>query len=107
MAKTWSAAAPATGAKITAALLTEIITAIDTLWHRRGTASTGGTGGTTVTLTPAESSANYDVTITFSEDPGGDCGHIWIDSKAAGNFVVKNQGVSGKNFTWQLHRIPS
>lgn len=106
MAKTWTNSATA-GTKATVALIDEIKTAIDSLWMRRGTAVTSGTAGTTITLTPAEATVNYDITLTWNIDPTGDVGHVWIlpAEKLVGSFIVRNQGASGIAFTWTLTRV--
>ena len=105
MAKAWTNVAVA-GGKYALALIIEVCSAIDLLWSRRGVATTGGTDGTTITLSPAESSVNYDITWTWNEDPGADMGEMWIlpSEKLVGSFKVRNQGVSGKSFTWTLTR---
>lgn len=105
MAKAWTNS-PTAGGKATVALLAEIQTAIDALWGRRGIAVTSGTGGATITLSPAEATANYDIQLVFNQDPGGDVGHIWIlpAEKVVGSFIVRNQGASGIAFTWILTR---
>lgn len=100
---TWSNT-PATKQKITVALVAEIQTAIDKATPRRGTGTTGGAAGTTIALSPAETSANYDVSITFTEDPGPNVAGVWVASKATGSFKVYNVGDSGKAFTWTLTR---
>ena len=105
MAKTWTNTA-VSGAKITSALLNEIKGAIDSVWCRRGTANTSGSSGTTITLSPVEASANYDIYLTWNVDPGGDSGQLYVlpADKLAGSFVVRNQGASGISFTWLLMR---
>lgn len=92
--------------KITKALIDEIQAAVDKATPRRGTSTTAGTGGQTITLSPAETSTNYDVSITLTGDPGGDVGAIWVDpaDKATGSFKVRNIGATGKSFQWTLTR---
>lgn len=100
---TWTNTATTKG-KITKAFADELQTAIDKAQPRRGTSTTAGAAGQTITLDPAEASANYDVTISFSEDPGPNVGHVWVASKLVGSFKVHNIGDSGKAFTWTLTR---
>ena len=108
MARTWTNTAT-TKQKITTNIISEIQGAVDTLWYRRGTGTTGGTSGTTINLSPNEASGNYDVIITLNENPGGDVGHLWVTpaDKGSTSFKVYNEGVSGKSFTWILLRQPS
>lgn len=90
--------------KITVALVAEIQTAVDKATPRRGTGTTGGSAGTTISLSPTEASTSYDISITFTEDPGPNVGAVWVASKAVGSFKVHNIGDSGKAFTWTLTR---
>lgn len=100
---TWTNTATSKG-KITKAFADEVQSAIDKAQPRRGTGTTGGSAGVTITLDPVEASTNYDVVISFSADPGPNVGHIWVASKAVGSFKVHNIGDSGKSFTWTLTR---
>jgi len=95
---------PVSKGKMTAAMISEIQTAVDKAQPRRGTGSTGGESGTTIALSPAEVSTNYDVMIYFSGNPGPNVGAWWITDKAVGSFKVKNVGDSGVSFTYVLTR---
>lgn len=126
MAWTWTNTAAA-GAKIKAALITEIQNAIKQLaadiytapendgdgsanlanpiqksW-KAGASTTNGSTGREITFNTAEADTNYAVSITFLEDPGPNVGHVWV-AKATNKITVYNVGDTGKSFAWSIIR---
>lgn len=99
----WANTATSKG-KITKAFADEVQAAITKAQPARGTGSTGGEAGVTITLAAAEPSTNYDVMIYFGANPGPNVGAWWIASKTTAGFKVHNVGDSGVAFTYVLTR---